>query len=56
MKISRELSWQTAKDNERAQRLYERIDAKRAEWVDYSVDVSSDFAKRFPVSSKPTRR
>jgi GNAT superfamily N-acetyltransferase len=50
------LSWQTAKDNERAQRVYERIGAKREEWVDYSLDVSSDFPKRLPVSSKPTRR
>jgi GNAT superfamily N-acetyltransferase len=50
------LGWQTAKDNERAQRVYERIGAKREEWVDYSVDVSSDFPKRLPVSSRPTRR
>ena len=33
------LSWQTAKDNERAQRVYDRIGAKREEWVDYSLDV-----------------
>jgi GNAT superfamily N-acetyltransferase len=31
------LTWQTAKDNERAQRVYERIGAERAEWVDYSL-------------------
>jgi ribosomal protein S18 acetylase RimI-like enzyme len=34
-----ELTWQTAKDNERAQRLYDRVGGKRAEWVDYSLNV-----------------
>jgi GNAT superfamily N-acetyltransferase len=34
-----ELTWQTAKDNERAQRVYDRIGGKRAEWVDYSLNV-----------------
>ncbi len=34
-----ELTWQTAKDNERARRVYDRIGGKRAEWVDYSLDV-----------------
>jgi ribosomal protein S18 acetylase RimI-like enzyme len=33
------LTWQTAKDNERAQRLYDRIGAERSEWVDYSLKV-----------------
>jgi GNAT superfamily N-acetyltransferase len=33
------LSWQTAKDNHRAQKLYGRIGAKRSEWVDYSLPV-----------------
>jgi GNAT superfamily N-acetyltransferase len=33
------LSWQTARDNERAQRVYERIGGKRGEWLDYSLDV-----------------
>jgi GNAT superfamily N-acetyltransferase len=33
------LTWQTAKDNRRAQRLYERVDARRAEWLDYSLPV-----------------
>jgi GNAT superfamily N-acetyltransferase len=33
------LSWQTAKDNHRAQKLYDRIGAKRSEWVDYSLPV-----------------
>ena len=31
------LGWQTAKDNLRAQRVYERVGAKRSEWVDYSL-------------------
>jgi GNAT superfamily N-acetyltransferase len=34
-----ELTWQTARDNERAQRVYDRIGATRAEWVDYSLNV-----------------
>jgi GNAT superfamily N-acetyltransferase len=29
------LGWQTARDNRRAQRLYERVGAVRDEWVDY---------------------
>jgi GNAT superfamily N-acetyltransferase len=29
------LGWQTARDNRRAQRLYERIGATRDEWIDY---------------------
>ena len=31
------IGWQTAKDNLRAQRVYERIGAKRSEWVDFSM-------------------
>lgn len=35
------LDWTTAHDNHRAQRLYDRIGAKRDErWVDYSLTVS----------------
>jgi GNAT superfamily N-acetyltransferase len=34
-----ELSWQTAKDNSRAQAVYERIGARRSEWLDYSLEV-----------------
>ena len=34
-----ELTWQTAKDNARAQRVYDRVGAKRSEWVDYSLNV-----------------
>jgi GNAT superfamily N-acetyltransferase len=34
------LDWTTARDNHRAQRLYERVGAKRDErWVDYSLEV-----------------
>ena len=31
------LSWQTARDNHRARALYERIGARREEWLDYSL-------------------
>ncbi len=31
------LSWQTAHDNRRARALYERIGARREEWLDYSL-------------------
>jgi ribosomal protein S18 acetylase RimI-like enzyme len=34
-----ELTWQTAPDNERAQRVYDRIGAERSQWVDYSLSV-----------------
>ena len=34
-----ELDWQTAKDNLRAQAVYDRIGAQRAEWLDYSLEV-----------------
>ncbi|HEX2125479.1 MAG TPA: GNAT family N-acetyltransferase [Thermoleophilaceae bacterium] len=34
------LDWTTAHDNRRAQRLYERVGARRDErWLDYSLDV-----------------
>jgi GNAT superfamily N-acetyltransferase len=33
------LSWQTARDNTRAQALYERIGARREEWLDYSLET-----------------
>jgi GNAT superfamily N-acetyltransferase len=36
-----ELAWQTAKDNARAQAVYERVGATRDErWLDYSLDVA----------------
>jgi len=31
------LTWQTARDNTRAQALYDGIGARRAEWLDYSL-------------------
>ncbi len=33
------LSWQTAPDNLRAQRVYERVGATRERWIDYSLPV-----------------
>ena len=33
------LGWQTAKDNHRAQRLYDRVGARRSEWIDYGLPV-----------------
>jgi len=36
-----ELDWQTAHDNLRAQKVYDRVGAKRDErWLDYSLSVS----------------
>lgn len=31
------LGWQTAKDNLRAQKVYERAGAERSEWIDYGL-------------------
>ena len=33
------LTWQTAKDNARAQALYDRIGGTREEWLDYWLDA-----------------
>jgi GNAT superfamily N-acetyltransferase len=33
------LSWQTAPDNQRAQRVYDRVGAAREQWVDYTLPV-----------------
>jgi GNAT superfamily N-acetyltransferase len=33
------LGWQTAKDNLRAQAVYDRVGGVRAEWLDYSLGV-----------------
>ena len=35
------LTWQTAPDNERAQKVYDRIGATKEQWVDYWLDSSS---------------
>ena len=37
-----ELTWQTAKDNHRAQKVYERVGGRRSEWLDYSLAVPRD--------------
>jgi GNAT superfamily N-acetyltransferase len=36
------LGWQTARDNKRAQRVYERLGATRDEWVDYWLSVNPE--------------
>jgi ribosomal protein S18 acetylase RimI-like enzyme len=33
------LAWQTAKDNERAQALYDRVGGRRSEWLDYELST-----------------
>jgi GNAT superfamily N-acetyltransferase len=33
------LEWQTAKDNHRAQAVYDRIGGRRSEWLEYSLPV-----------------
>jgi len=33
------LSWQTAKDNHRAQAVYDRMGAEREEWLDFSLTM-----------------
>jgi GNAT superfamily N-acetyltransferase len=35
------LTWQTAPDNERAQRVYDRVGATREQWVDYWLQAAS---------------
>jgi RimJ/RimL family protein N-acetyltransferase len=34
-----ELEWRTAKDNLRAQAVYDRVGGQRSEWLDYSLPV-----------------
>lgn len=36
------LAWQTARDNTRARRVYERVGATQDEWVDYWLGVSPE--------------
>jgi GNAT superfamily N-acetyltransferase len=36
---ARSLGWQTAKDNVRAQAVYDRIGGVRSEWLDYSLET-----------------
>ena len=40
------MGWQTATDNLRAQTVYERIGAKREEWLDYSLDTARPIKHR----------
>jgi GNAT superfamily N-acetyltransferase len=40
------LTWQTAPDNLRAQRVYERIRAVREEWLEYSLPTGSPALSR----------
>ena len=35
------LTWQTARDNERAQAVYDRVGGRRSEWLDYALDTGS---------------
>jgi GNAT superfamily N-acetyltransferase len=37
-----EMSWETAPDNVRAQRFYDRMGGRRGEWVTYSIDTPPD--------------
>jgi GNAT superfamily N-acetyltransferase len=39
------LGWQTARDNRRAQRVYERVGATRDEWIDYWLPAGSGTGK-----------
>jgi GNAT superfamily N-acetyltransferase len=36
---ARTLTWQTAKDNLRAQAVYDRVGGERSEWLDYALPV-----------------
>jgi GNAT superfamily N-acetyltransferase len=36
---AKRLSWQTAPDNARAQKVYERVGGNREQWVDYWLDA-----------------
>jgi GNAT superfamily N-acetyltransferase len=37
---AKRLGWQTAKDNHRAQAVYERVGATRSQWLDYELVVA----------------
>ncbi|MFM8561212.1 MAG: N-acetyltransferase family protein [Solirubrobacterales bacterium] len=36
------LGWQTAGDNERAQKVYGRVGAERSQWLDYTLALGAD--------------
>jgi RimJ/RimL family protein N-acetyltransferase len=40
------LEWQTAKDNHRAQAVYDRVGGKREEWLDYSLPTGAERPER----------
>ncbi len=50
------LGWQTAKDNERAQAVYERVGGKREEWLDYSIEVGRAPSPTSRAGTPPARR
>ena len=37
---ARSLEWETAKDNHRAQAVYDRVGGERSEWVSYALEVT----------------
>jgi GNAT superfamily N-acetyltransferase len=39
---ARVLAWQTAKDNVRAPAVYDRVGARRSEWLDYELPLDDD--------------
>ena len=40
------LEWQTAVDNEQAQAVYDRVGARRAQWIDYSLPTGAERPER----------
>ena len=38
---AKSLGWQTAKDNSRAQAVYDRVGGKREQWLDYSLPTDA---------------
>ena len=39
---AKRLTWQTALDNERAQKLYDRIGGRRSQWLDYDLPTGGE--------------
>jgi GNAT superfamily N-acetyltransferase len=46
------LGWQTALDNDTAQRLYDRVGALRERWLDYSLPVAPPDGSRSDDSGR----
>jgi GNAT superfamily N-acetyltransferase len=40
------LTWQTAKDNLRAQAVYDRVGGRRSEWLDYDLPLGQVISER----------